>query len=144
MSESIARHVDGEIGDLAVIYCDLNDFKPINDRYGHEAGDEVLRATSRRIVGALRQGDVVARIGGDEFLAFCPGADAATADALRRRIQDAAAEPVTWQDRRFAITVAVGSTVWSEGRPVAPDDLLAAADAEMYAEKRARRQPATR
>ncbi|WP_229074342.1 GGDEF domain-containing protein [Actinoplanes sp. DH11] len=136
MEKSIARHAAGHGGDLALLYCDLNEFKPINDRYGHEAGDAVLRATARRITETVRDGDVVARIGGDEFLIFCPDADSDTAYALGARVVAALTEPLTWRGETLRVSAALGTTVWAERRTVAPDDLLAIADARMYDNKR--------
>ncbi|MFF0378512.1 GGDEF domain-containing protein [Actinoplanes missouriensis] len=136
MERAIERHADGRGGDLALLYCDLNEFKPINDRYGHEAGDAVLRATARRIAGAVREGDVVARIGGDEFLIFCPDADSDTAYALGSRIVRALAEPISWRGETLRVSTALGTTVWTQRETVAPDVLLAAADTRMYENKR--------
>jgi diguanylate cyclase (GGDEF)-like protein len=136
MHKAIAAHAGGAPGDLALIYCDLNGFKPINDEYGHEAGDAILRATGVRITGAVRDGDVVARIGGDEFLIFCTEADDATAMALSDRIAASIAVPVPWGGHDLHVTAAVGTVTWTERRIVAPDELLAAADARMYADKR--------
>ncbi|WP_328470589.1 diguanylate cyclase [Actinoplanes sp. NBC_00393] len=139
MEKAIARHAKGTAGDLALIYCDLNDFKPVNDRHGHEAGDDLLRATAARISAVVRSKDVVARIGGDEFLIFCPDTDKAAAYELSDRIADAVAEPLPWQGVSLRVTAAVGTTLWTERRLVAPDVLLAHADERMYANKRARK-----
>jgi diguanylate cyclase (GGDEF)-like protein len=136
MEKAIARHAAGEGGDLALLYCDLNHFKPINDRYGHEAGDAVLRATAKRISETVRSGDVVARIGGDEFLIFCPDADSDAAYHLGARIMRTLAEPVSWRGEALRVSTALGTTVWSQRNIIAPDDLLAAADAQMYENKR--------
>ncbi|BEL08645.1 hypothetical protein Q0Z83_068360 [Actinoplanes sichuanensis] len=136
MQKAIAAHAGGAPGDLALIYCDLNGFKPINDEHGHEAGDAILRATAARITDAVRAGDVVARIGGDEFLIFCAEADDATARALGDRIARSIAVPVAWGGRDLVVTAAVGTVTRTERRIVAPDELLAAADERMYADKR--------
>ncbi|MDI6101839.1 GGDEF domain-containing protein [Actinoplanes sp. NEAU-A12] len=141
MQKAIAAHAGGAPGDLALIYCDLNGFKPVNDEYGHEAGDAILRGTARRITEAVRTGDVVARIGGDEFLIFCTDADDVTVRALSDRISRSIATPVVWGEHTLGVTAAIGAVHWTERRRVAPDELLAAADARMYADKRARSRP---
>ncbi|SDT58175.1 GGDEF domain-containing protein [Actinoplanes derwentensis] len=138
MRTAITAHTAGAPGDLALIYCDLNGFKPVNDEHGHEAGDAILRLTAIRLAEAVRPGDVVARIGGDEFLIFCTAADPATVRAIADRVADGIAEPVPWSGRTLRVTAAVGTVLWTERRIVLPDDLIAAADARMYEQKRAR------
>ena len=126
-------------GPAAVLYCDLDDFKPINDRYGHKAGDEVLRCVARRLVASLREQDVVARIGGDEFLAYCPDADAATGELLRRRVEESLRAPIPWDGVDLHVAVTVG-TAYDDGRHPSPDELFATADQAMYERKRARKE----
>jgi diguanylate cyclase (GGDEF)-like protein len=138
MQKAIAAHADGAPGDLALIYCDLNGFKLVNDEYGHEAGDAILRATAVRISDAVRPGDVVARIGGDEFLIFCTEADEATVRTIGDRVGRSIAVPVDWNGHTLAVSAAIGTVTWTERRLVAPDDLLARADERMYADKRSR------
>ncbi|PRY32154.1 diguanylate cyclase (GGDEF)-like protein [Pseudosporangium ferrugineum] len=106
-----------------VLYCDLDDFKPVNDRYGHEAGDEVLRRAAQRLVSTLRDQDVVARIGGDEFLAYCPGADEATAELLRGRVEEALRAPIPWRGHELRVSVSVG-TACDDGRYTGPGRTL--------------------
>jgi len=71
----------------AVLYCDLDGFKPVNDRLGHAAGDGVLQLVGERLRQCSHSDDVVARMGGDEFAVLCPGADADGAAALAERIR---------------------------------------------------------
>ena len=117
-----------------LFYLDLNGFKQVNDRFGHAAGDFVLVEFARRLVAALRPGDLAARLGGDEFVVLAEevsGPDETA--ALAARLRNLTADPVRRGDERYPIGVSVGVAA-AEGRREA-DDLLAAADAAMYAEK---------
>ena len=81
---------------MAVLYLDLDGFKPINDRYGHRAGDHVLAQIARRIEGVLRPRDLTARLGGDEFGVLCSQLrDEAEAIAIAERLIAAVGEPLT-------------------------------------------------
>jgi diguanylate cyclase (GGDEF)-like protein len=109
---------------LAVLLCDINDFKQVNDAYGHLAGDQVLKQTAALIAGRVRGGDVVARLGGDEFAVLCPDTDLASALALADDLAE-----------RAPVPMAIGAaTLAPADRTV--DDLIARADARMYAAKR--------
>jgi diguanylate cyclase (GGDEF)-like protein/PAS domain S-box-containing protein len=124
---------------LAVLLCDLDAFKPVNDQHGHAAGDAVLKEVAQRIRGAVRPADTVARIGGDEFVVLCEdleGPDAA--DAIARRIRAAMAEPFDLERARVRVGISVGTAV-GEGPGLEPDALLAVADEHMYREKRGTR-----
>ena len=121
---------------LAVLLCDLDAFKPVNDEYGHAAGDAVLKEVAHRIRGAVRPADTVARLGGDEFVVLCEdleGPDAA--DTIARRIVGAMVEPFDLGRARVRVGISVGTAV-GEGPGLEPDALLAVADEHMYREKR--------
>ena len=120
-----------------LLYLDLDGFKPINDRYGHDAGDDLLRETARRMMAALRASDVVGRVGGDEFIIILPNTDApADASRVAEKLRAAIAEPA-----RFS---SVGPLRMSASIGIAwyPDDgtdlgqLIRHADGAMYQEKR--------
>lgn len=97
----------GEGASGALLFCDLDHFKPVNDQYGHRAGDEVLRQVAQRIEAAVRATDTVARTGGDEFVVLAPGIDPEQAAALAQRIRAAVAEPTEVD----GITLQVGVTI---------------------------------
>lgn len=124
----------GDLPSIAVLYCDLNKFKIVNDEHGHEAGDHVLRTFAERLTATIRSGDLAARIGGDEFLVLCPDADALDAQVLRRRVEEMAAVPVPWNGHDFTIGAAVGVAIGT-GTELSGDMLVTAADTEMYARK---------
>jgi diguanylate cyclase (GGDEF)-like protein len=123
---------------VAVLYCDLDKFKAINDAYGHEAGDEVLRVFADRLRSTLRNDDIAARIGGDEFLILGTGTTAGDADVLRRRIEDATSAPAVWHGHELSFGVTVG-VAYGSGADTSADALMSAADADMYRRKTARR-----
>ncbi len=126
---------------FAVYLLDLDGFKAVNDRLGHEAGDETLVHVSRVLREVLRDDDIVARLGGDEFVVLAVNVrDHATAEAIGRKMLDLIRQPFALSDRRIAN---VGATIGFALAPhdgVRPDTLLRAADAAMYAGKRAGRQ----
>ncbi|CAN5649043.1 hypothetical protein BH23PSE2_BH23PSE2_14070 [soil metagenome] len=124
---------------LAVLYLDLDGFKLVNDRGGHDAGDRLLREVAQRLQQGLRQGDMVARVGGDEFVAMLPGcrdagAARVVADGLRARLRPPYMLPDGFL---FHLDASVGIACFpAEGSD--PDALLAHADRAMYAAKRRR------
>jgi len=126
-------------GPLSLLMIDLNYFKQVNDRYGHQAGDDVLKAVSRVLLSCSRTTDTCARLGGDEFALILPHADSAAAGVVRNRIQQQmAAMRVPAEDCELEISLSVGIATM-------PDDagdaaaLMAAADAAMYSVKQSSR-----
>ncbi|GLQ95757.1 sensor domain-containing diguanylate cyclase [Dyella mobilis] len=128
---------------LVVAFIDLDKFKAINDRYGHEIGDRFLEAIAGRLQGVLRSGDFAARLGGDEFvvLATSRRSDAlTTASALLERLQQATSGRFRLDDTVLDYAGPSIGTVISEPDCTDPQALIAAADARMYAVKRARKE----
>ncbi|HMA48363.1 MAG TPA: GGDEF domain-containing protein, partial [Magnetospirillaceae bacterium] len=123
---------------LAVLMADIDHFKSINDTHGHAAGDAALRVVSRSLADALREGDAVGRLGGEEFLVLLPmlegdGAQAA-AERLRRQVEQARA---AFEGHEIPLSVSIGIGCRRQGDSV--DSLLARADAALYAAKGAGR-----
>ncbi|MBN1173174.1 MAG: sensor domain-containing diguanylate cyclase [Micromonosporaceae bacterium] len=125
---------------LAVLFIDLDGFKPINDTYGHAAGDEVLKAVASRITATLRVTDTVARIGGDEFVVVLQETgDRDSVVEVTRRILDSVAEPVEIGATSVKVLASIGIAHAVEPTiDGAADDLLDAADLAMYEAKRQR------
>lgn len=123
----------------AAIFVDLDGFKDVNDRHGHVIGDEVLVAVAGRFRQAVREGDVVGRVGGDEFLVVCaPVTSSADAMTLGERISRALDVAVEAGGHHLQSRASIG-VAWSPGdgdrSTTAADSLIAAADAAMYASK---------
>jgi len=118
---------------LALVRVDVDRFKAINDTHGHQAGDEVLAEVARRLAGAVRSGDELARWGGDEFVAILPATDREGACAAAERMRAAvAAAPVAAAGIELAVTISAG---WAHWVGDTPDDLLARADRALYEAK---------
>jgi diguanylate cyclase (GGDEF)-like protein/PAS domain S-box-containing protein len=95
-------------GGGAVLYCDLDRFKPVNDILGHAAGDQLLQAVSRRIEDSVRDTDLVARLGGDEFAVLCAGANLAEARDVAERIRASLSQPFRIGEEEVTIGISVG------------------------------------
>src|SRR6202167_5876101 len=125
----------------ALIYIDLDEFKPVNDRHGHAAGDAVLKAIAAALIRHVRASDVVARIGGDEFAVLLwnvsSAAAAAKADALEAAVYST---EVRWAASTFAVGASAGGALL--GRLDTPAEAMARADAAMYARKAERKEGA--
>ncbi|WP_112241802.1 diguanylate cyclase domain-containing protein [Kribbella monticola] len=118
-----------------LLFCDLNHFKQVNDKYGHEAGDRALREIADRLLTEVRHGDTVARLGGDEFAILAEDIDGDDLDVLMRRIDESISKPLDGID--VPVTASIGTAVVS---PYASDlnELLRTADNAMYQAKRHR------
>lgn len=120
---------------FGVLFLDLDAFKPVNDQYGHAAGDEVLRAVGGRIKGCVRAEDVVARIGGDEFVVVLDSLkDDDALGHLRERIGRALQAPISTAGVKVRIAASIGQAIYPDHGTTA-DALLNHADHAMYVEK---------
>jgi diguanylate cyclase (GGDEF)-like protein len=125
-------------GTPTVLMLDLDGFKPVNDRYGHNAGDQLLQTVALRLSRCLRDHGTVARLGGDEFAILLPSDQPADVPGLVRRLAGVVAEPVTLGPARDAavasVRVSIGTATARPGTDLMT--LLHEADLEMYAAKR--------
>ena len=129
------EHDDGTKG-LAVLFCDLDGFKSINDRFGHNAGDAVLIEVARRLSRGVRDGDTVARLGGDEFVVLADGLGRADAQDLAVRLRNEIIQPIRVDGRAMRVGASFGIG-WAHCGMTA-DEVLKSADERMYVEKRSR------
>ncbi|GAA0489769.1 diguanylate cyclase CdgB [Streptomyces olivaceiscleroticus] len=126
---------DGAKG-LAVLFCDLDGFKSINDRFGHHTGDAVLIEVARRLTNGVRDGDTVARLGGDEFVVLADGLGKADAQDLAVRLRNAIIPPIRVDGR--AVRVGASFGIGWAGCGMSAEEVLQSADQRMYVEKRSR------
>jgi diguanylate cyclase (GGDEF)-like protein len=120
---------------LAVLFADLDDFKLVNDSFGHAMGDRVLRAIAERMQACVDEADLVARLGGDEF-AVVLDHHPADAEPAGHRILAALREPFVIDGHRVGVGASIGLVVPEPGEPLTADALLRRADAAMYSSKR--------
>jgi len=130
---------DAPIGGVGLLYCDVDDFKSVNDRFGHAVGDRVLIDIVNRIRSQIRPGDLIGRVGGDEFVVLCErlyGHQGAVEIAERIRTSIASSAPQGLPpDARLGLSVGIAFTAI----PRHPDELMAEADQQMYDRKAAAR-----
>lgn len=121
---------------LAVLFCDLDGFKSINDRFGHHSGDAVLIEVARRLADQVRDNDTVARLGGDEFVVLADNLGQADAADLAVRLRNAIIPPIRVEGRAVRVGASFGIGWAACG--MSAEDVLQSADQRMYMEKRAR------
>ncbi|MEM9519593.1 MAG: diguanylate cyclase [Actinomycetota bacterium] len=127
---------DGFQHEVVMLFCDLDGFKPINDRLGHAAGDQVLIEVARRLERSIRPVDLVGRLGGDEFVIVLPQSSYEHAREVSSTIRAALIEPIVAADEIVEVDVSIGVAATGDSPTAAR--LLATADDAMYAVKRSR------
>ena len=120
---------------FALLYVDLDEFKEVNDRQGHAAGDELLRTAARRLRQSVREVDTVARLGGDEFALILPDAkQREDVEKVTQKILQAFQIPVMWQGKLLVIRASIGASLYPENADSC-EQLLHHADHAMYQQK---------
>jgi diguanylate cyclase (GGDEF)-like protein len=118
----------------ALLFIDLNDFKLINDRFGHEIGDQLLKIAAERLRKSLRSHDIIGRLGGDEFVALVPDVDSDVADQLARRLTKTLEEPYNIGRQRLVCAASIGLALYPKNANTLTG-LLREADRAMYRAK---------
>ena len=117
---------------FALYFLDLDGFKPINDQWGHDAGDWVLRRLGERLRSTMRDSDLVARVGGDEFVALAVEVEQRPSiEAIAEKLSLAITEPLIWEDQTIELGVSIGIAIYPDSATDA-DTLLNRADGAMY------------
>ena len=129
---------------VAIVILDLDQFKSVNDQYGHQAGDQVLRKAAQRLSRGLRRSDTVARIGGDEFAWVLPGIGGRQAAAvMMAKLLRTVSARFSFEGKLIQVGVSAGMAIFpDDGEDV--DTLIRAADVELYADKRHARTSGSR
>jgi diguanylate cyclase (GGDEF)-like protein len=112
----LQEHLDalGAVSDVALLFLDLDGFKAVNDTHGHAAGDSMLLQVAARLIKAVRSGDLVARVGGDEFVILCSKISIDAAKALAERVRQDLAVSFNIGEQAFASSVGVAHTDTTE------------------------------
>jgi diguanylate cyclase (GGDEF)-like protein/PAS domain S-box-containing protein len=138
--ELLAATIDAQASSgapTAIMFIDLDQFKAVNDRLGHAAGDRLLEIAARRLRAAVRDGDQVGRLGGDEFLVICPGVDSEmTAQEIGVRLKQALTSTITIDSDGVGLGASVG-VAWTD-TVIDADTFVARADKAMYQSKQSR------
>ncbi len=123
-------------GSFAILYFDLDDFKSINDRFGHAEGDDALRAAAGILSGCVRSGDILARIGGDEFIALQANTKPGSVEALMTRVREAVRTWNASSGKPWKIDLSIGTASFDTATCESLPELVDRADRSMYEDKR--------
>ena len=134
LSAFLNTHLGGEAASLALFYIDLDRFKPINDTFGHHVGDKVLGEVADRLRRALRDDQIVARVGGDEFVIAAPGMPLEAVERFTQQLYSVISEPVRHESGDIQVNMSMGIAMAPTDAGT-PDELIRAADAALYRAK---------
>jgi diguanylate cyclase (GGDEF)-like protein len=124
---------------FGIVFADLNGLKETNDSRGHEAGDQMICAVADVLRRTFRESDIIARVGGDEFVALLPNADASMRDTIMARLRDGLARCNALEAPAHRLSLSVGITFFDPEHPISLLELMGEADRLMYADKREQR-----
>ncbi len=125
---------------LSLIFIDLDDFKKVNDTYGHDAGDELLKYVADKLVDLTRETDIVSRFAGDEFVVILPETGVVKAKNLIRRVQNYfVGNPLLYNDQSIAVSISFGASSTQDSEVSDSDILLRKADQKLYIVKNERK-----
>ena len=136
--QEMERVQNGRYSSAAVVVCDVDGLKSLNDTRGHETGDVLLREAASAIQGAFRTGDMVARIGGDEFAAVIPNCSRSGVEGIKNRIERNISS-FNSAGNGFTMSISIGFS-FGDGQPLDMEGLFREADRRMYGEKRNRKK----
>jgi diguanylate cyclase (GGDEF)-like protein len=125
---------------ILLVFMDMDKLKQINDEFGHQQGDLALIDVARLLRQSFRNSDIIARIGGDEFVVLAMNANGGDATVLINRLRKKMSELNNSGTNPYHISLSIGTSAWTPGGPVNLDDLITRADAQMYQNKRKRRK----
>ncbi|HWS58532.1 MAG TPA: GGDEF domain-containing protein [Actinotalea sp.] len=139
LASVLSQVADRQVPGAALLFLDLDDFKDVNDEYGHHVGDQLLVAVSHRLRSAVRTTDLVGRFGGDEFVVIAVGDPDEARSRCTEEIERALSEPVQLGVTRASAAASIGAATVRAGQTLTAEQLLSCADAAMYERKRERR-----
>jgi diguanylate cyclase (GGDEF)-like protein len=145
LADQLVKMADREKTPVDIMYLDLDRLKWINDTYGHEEGDKVLVSVAAILKKMFRNSDIIARMGGDEFVVMPVGMSGSGTNVIRERVEKAFQKHNEKHGAAYTISVSMGFSRYDPASPCSLDELLKQADESMYKEKKikqtARRQP---
>lgn len=127
---------ESKVDSIALLFMDMNKFKYINDTYGHEVGDQLLKKVVSRLKGELWESDLLCRLGGDEFVILLANIDLKEFEGITERIQSSMNQPLSINNYTIQVSASIGSSFTTQVSQVDLDTLIKEADEKMYREKR--------